>query len=387
MMVSKSENDAVVSAPLLPGLMLMPGRTLSGSGCAARLVPECDCFGARGLVVHGKSLGKTGLLAKILGAAADRQSVIPWEHPGGEPTLDELEELLKAARTHRAKWIAGVGGGSVIDLGKSCAGLFHAARNPVFYHDGAGVESNGIPFAAIPTTAGTGSEATPNAVLTNSDTCRKKSIRDDRFVPRLVILDERLLESCPKEVVAFSGLDALTQAVEAYTSRNACWISDELALKSLSLIKENIEEVYEGGSAAARSRLLAGSYLGGLALANARLGVVHGLAHPIGARYHLPHGQACAICLPHAIEFNREMIGSKYDRMSVAAGGDLLDSVNSLLDRFGIESPLKGRPIRDKASIIEETLASGSTAANPMPVTAADVEWFLKRIFNPEKSS
>ncbi len=379
-MISKSENDSSASVPLLPGLMLLPWKTLTGSGCAVRLVRECECFGARGIVVHGKSLVKAGVLPKILGAA-DRQSVIPWEHPGGEPTLSQVGELLKAARAHRAKWIAGVGGGSVLDLAKSCAGLFHASRDPGFYHDGAKVESNGIAFAAVPTTAGTGSEATPNAVLTNSNTCRKSSIRDDRFVPRLVLLDERLLERCPRDVIAYSGIDAFTQAAEAYTSRNACWFSDDLALKSLSLISENIEDVYEGRCAAARDRLLAGSYLGGLALANARLGVVHGLAHPIGARYHLPHGQVCAICLPHAVEFNRETIGAKYGLMSAAVGGDLLDRINSLLDRFGIESPLKGRPIRDKAAIIEETLASGSTAANPRPVTPADVEWFLKRIF------
>ena len=125
-----------------------------------------------------------------------------------------------------------------------------------------------------------------------------------------------------------------------------------------------------------------GSYLAGLALSNARLGVVHGLAHPLGARFDVPHGLACAVCLPHAIEFNREAMGIKYTIMSETVGGDLLSATKRLMESFEIRSPFAGKTIADMDKVIEETLASGSTSANPRKVSATDVEYLLDRIFN-----
>ena len=127
--------------------------------------------------------------------------------------------------------------------------------------------------------------------------------------------------------------------------------------------------------------LLEGSYLAGLALSHARLGVVHGLAHPLGHRYHAPHGLVCGVCLPVAVEFNREAMGEKYDRLSEVLGEDLLDGTRGLLNRLRLESPFHGKPIRDRQGIIEETLVSGSTAANPRPVNAADVNDMLDELF------
>ncbi len=366
---------------LLPDMLTMPERTISGNGSVSRLLRECSAFGGRGMIVHGKSLRKNDVLRDLVRSAPPGVSLVTWEHAGGEPELCHVSELLKAARKHRAKWIAAVGGGSVLDLAKACAGLFHAEREIVFYHDGAPIERKGIAFAAVPTTAGSGSEATTNTVLINTTTGRKKSIRDSRLVARLVILDADLLASCPKQVVAFSGMDAFTHAIEAFVSRGSSWFSDQLALKAIELISGNLEAVYEGGTPGERMSLLTASYLGGLSFTTARLGVVHGLAHPIGARYHLPHGLACAICLPHAIELNREAMGGKYRQMSDAVGQDLSARVSSLINRLDINSPLKLRPIKDKKGIITETLASGSTAANPRRISAADVEFLLARLF------
>jgi alcohol dehydrogenase class IV len=142
-----------------------------------------------------------------------------------------------------------------------------------------------------------------------------------------------------------------------------------------------LEAVYRGGTAEQRENLLLGSYLGGLGFSMGRLGVVHGLAHPLGVRYHVPHGLVCGVCLPYAIELNRAALGAKYERLSRAVGADLLDWTRRMLGQLELASPFKGRPILEQEQIIKETLPAWSTQANPKPITAADVEWLLRRLF------
>lgn len=366
---------------LFPEAVVFPERTLTGAGMGVRLLPECGRFGRRGVIVHGHSLVNHGILFRILQAMPAEEQVTTWQHAGGEPTLEDLDRLRAVARKHRAEWVAGVGGGSVLDLAKACAGLFHATQASEAYHNGAPLESRGIPFIAVPTTAGTGSEATINSVLTNTVTRVKKSIRDPMLIARLVVLDPELLAPCPKSVLAHAGMDAFTQAVEAFISRYASWMSDAFALKAVELIAANLEAVYQGGAVAQAMNLLTGSYLGGLGFSMARLGVVHGLAHPLGLRYHVPHGLVCGVCLPVAIELNRKAMGAKYDRLSQAVGDDLLGWTRQADACLEMASPFKGKSILDKDTIIKETLLSGSTQANPKPITAEDVEWLLSRIF------
>lgn len=366
---------------LFPESIVFPEHTLTGAGVITRLLSECVRFGSRGMIAHGRSLVKHGVLDRVLQAAPAGCQVKSWEHAGGEPTLEDLDRLRMVASEFRADWVAGVGGGSVLDLAKACAGLFNAAQTPTVYHNGAPLEARGIPFIAAPTTAGTGSEATVNSVLTNTATQVKKSIRDPLLIAKLVLLDPGLLAHCPKPVIAHSGMDAFTQAVEAFTSRYATWMSDNFALKGVELIAANLETVHRGGSAEQIQALLTGSYLGGLGFSMARLGVVHGLAHPLGLRYHVPHGLVCGVCLPFAIELNRDAMGAKYDRLSQAVGADLLDWTRRTLDRLDMASPFRGKAVIEKELIIKETLPSWATQANPRPITAQDVEWLLHRIF------
>lgn len=367
--------------PIIPDNIVFPERTISGVETALKLIPECSRFGRRGVIMHGRSLVKSGSLENILSNAPENVHVVGWEHGGGEPTLSHLKAALAFAKKHGAEWIAGVGGGSVLDVAKACAGLFNAENKLSAYHDGMPIETAGIPFIAVPTTAGTGSEATINSVLTNTATRQKKSIRNSLLIAREVILDPVLLASCPQKTIAYAGLDAFTQAIEAYTSRMATWLSDQLGLKAISLIAANLETVYHGGNTEARSSLLLGSYLAGLSFSMARLGVVHGLAHPLGIRYHAAHGLVCGVCLPHAIELNRPALGDKYEIMNKAIGGDLLALTRQLPERLGIRSPFKGERIVDKETIILETLKSWSTAANAKPVTEPDIEFLLARLF------
>jgi alcohol dehydrogenase class IV len=366
---------------ILPPSLILPAETLFGRGAIRDLLPKGARFGQRGVLVHGRSLAAADALAGVLARAPTGMEVLPFQHHGDEPTLDEVSALIAVARAHRAEWVAGVGGGSVLDLAKAAAALFHAASPPAAYHDGAAIEWPGIAFLAAPTTAGTGSETTINAVLTNPATGAKKSIRDTGMMARLVILDPDLLRTCPRPVVAASGLDALTQAIESFTSRKATWLSDQLALQGLTLIAAHLEAAHADPGGNAAEAMLTGSFLTGVALSFARLGVVHGIAHPLGSLYHVPHGLVCAACLPHSIELNRAAFGGKYDIMSQAVGGDLAGRVRTLTRAVGIASPFAGQALREKETLIAETLASGSTHANPKAITRADVEWLLSRLF------
>lgn len=359
---------------ILPDTLIQPEKVIAGRGRRSMLMEECRRFGRRGVLIYGRSLVQSGFLEDTTGRFGDDLSLLKCEHAGGEPTLVQLETLLKSARDHGADWIAAVGGGSVMDLGKACAGLYRATDRVKAYHDGLPIESHGLHFIAAPTTAGTGSEANKVSVLTNTETTVKKSFRSDSMLARTVILDPDFLSRCPRAVIAHSGMDALVQAIESYISRGAVWYTEALALKGIELISGALETVYNHASDPKAEDLLIGSYLTGVAFSASRLGVIHGLAHPLGTRYNLPHGLACAIALPWSLQFNRDTVPEKYARMSDTVGRDLLEFVEDLLAGLGIENPLSGREIIDREGLMAEVMASGSTAHNPRAVTEADVD-------------
>ncbi len=371
---------------ILPYELALPARVIFEEGASKRLLAEAAAFGSRGVLAHSRSAEKSGALARILENKPHSLNVLCWRYRGGEPRLTDVEELRRVAFDFKANWLAGLGGGSVLDTAKAAAGLLTSDRPVVEYHDGTSLPQSAAPFLAVPTTAGTGSEATSVCVLTNPHTGVKKSFRHPSLFAKLVILDSLLLQTCPPSVLAASGMDALTQAIESFTSKYATWLSDQLASKAVELIASSLQPAYESPNTTHLKSLLTGSFLAGVALSHARLGVVHGLAHPLGARYGVPHGLACSVCLPHAIEFNRPAIGSKYETLCDLVGSDLLFFVEQLTLRLGIRSPFSGVPLRERDTIIEETLASGSTKANPRPVARDDVVWFLERIFNTDAS-
>lgn len=364
-----------------PQQLLLPQKTIFKKGSACQIAKEALEFGRRGLIVHGYSLEKSGRKERILSQFPHPEDVVCFLRRGGEPTLDEVSEVIREAKAIKAEWIVGIGGGSVLDLAKAGAGLFNAKEEPVFYQEGGKLEEPGIPFIAVPTTAGTGSEVTINSVIINEKKKVKRSIRDPSFLARKVILDVELLKGLPPSYMSYAALDAFVQAYESFISKNATWFSSTLASKSIELLNKNILPAFQSGCEENLSSLLLGSYLAGIALSSSRLGVIHGIAHPLGALYNLPHGLICAVCLIPSIKLNKKVMGKKYQILSELVGMDLLKRVEELLSFLNITSPFKGKELIEKEKIIQETLQSGSTAANPRDITRDEVEFILSQIF------
>jgi alcohol dehydrogenase class IV len=297
-----------------------------------------------------------------------------------EPTVDAVDALRADLKADRPDWVAAVGGGSVIDLAKAAAGLLDAPQSAAFYQThNAEIPPAALPLIAAPTTAGTGSEATVVAVLTDPSRTLKQSIRHPPYLPRLVILAPCLLRSCPPATRAAAGLDAFVQAFESFTSRHATPFTRALSELAVTRLARALLPFYEGDSDAA-GEMLEASYLAGVALSHARLGVIHGLAHPLGARFHAAHGLVCACCLPACLAFNRDVVARDLDALHARHGLDVESQVTAWMTAMKLENPFAGQRLADREALIRETLASGSTAANPRPVTADDVSALLNAI-------
>ncbi|MEI7946716.1 MAG: iron-containing alcohol dehydrogenase [bacterium] len=362
---------------IIPQQLLLPQQTIAKLGAVRALVQTASLFGSRGVLVHGRSLVKSGKLAEILGAS---KQVRTWEHGGGEPTVEGVDALRAELKRDRPDWVAAVGGGSVIDLAKAAAGLVGAPETTAFYQRNPGaIPPATLPLIAAPATAGTGSEATVVSVLTNPAECFKQSIRHPTFMPKIVLLDPELLAGCPKETIAAAGLDAFIQAFESYTSKYATPFTRALSELALVRISQALLPLYQGDMSFA-GEMLEASYITGLAFSHARLGVIHGLAHPLGARFNAAHGLTCACCLSAALAFNRTVIAQDVAYLKMRYNLDIEAHVQEWLSEMALENPFAGKHVSDLDTFVSEVLASGSTAANPRTVTAEDARQLLAEI-------
>lgn len=270
------------------------------------------------LIVSGRSAVETGTISRIVEACQNNAiKTLHYQIEPVEPTVDMVNEGVKLANSENPHYVVGIGGGSVLDVAKAIAGIATNGGLAEDYHDGKPFEVPGLPFIAIPTTAGTGSEITNNSVLIDPLRGFKRSIRGNQIVAKYILLDPELTISCPPEVSAASGADALVQAIEAYVSKKSHPIADIYAMQAIMLIAPNLKRVVEHGKDySARAEMLLGSFFAGVALSNVGLGLVHGLAHPIGYKYQIPHGKICAALLPYVIEYNAEKFPQKYTQIA-----------------------------------------------------------------------
>jgi alcohol dehydrogenase class IV len=278
-------------------------RVVFGAGRSAELPDLLSGLGTRPFVCTGARPERhAGLLARVA----------PGTEPfrvAGEPTLDVARDAVAAARERGADLVVAIGGGSVLDLGKAVAMLLGNGGDPLDYLEivgrGQPIRRPSLPYLAVPTTAGTGAEVTANAVLTSPAHGLKASLRSPSMLPRVALVDPLLTLGCPPPVTAASGLDALTQCLEPLVSVRANPVTDGLAREGLRRAGRGLRRAYADGSdTAARTDMAACSLLGGMALANAKLGAVHGFAGVIGGLVGAAHGVACAALLAPVAEAN-----------------------------------------------------------------------------------
>jgi alcohol dehydrogenase class IV len=366
-----------------------PGRILFGRGEAAKAPGMISAFGTRGVVVHGANAARAAWLVEAMGPDTLVHSC------AGEPTLADLEVALAAAREHRPDWVVSLGGGAALDLGKALAALVPAPDAPMEHLEVAGkglpLTADPLPFIALPTTAGTGAEVTKNAVIGLPDLGRKVSLRDDRMVARLVIVDPALTDGCPKGVTLASGLDAVTQVIEPYVSVKATPYTDALAHPAIGMGMQALIRLMQGEDPEARDRMAWVSLCGGLALANAGLGAVHGLAGVIGGLTGAAHGAICGALLGPVLAANRRATAgaarARLDEvcavLAEALGSTAAEAPSALQAWAWAEglpglAPLGVREEQHEA-IVAAALGASSMRGNPVALSERSLRAVLER--------
>ena len=326
---------------------------------------------AKTLIVSGRSAKNNGIVDRIAALLAPRELEF-FCHIEPEPTIQQVDEVRAVFRSFGAEAVVAVGGGSALDVGKVAAAAGGSTvPTAEFFFNRVPMPEKGVFMAAVPTTAGTGAEVTPNGVFTDKTSNIKQSIRGGTILPSLALVDPVLCVDCPTAVTAASGLDALTQGIESYISRNANNATDAWAMQGVKLILNAIETaVADGTNISARSDMSEGTMLGAMAFAVSGLGAVHGLAHPVGAVTHKAHGLVCGILLPQVLKWNYPVCSQKLDELAnycgFSAGFELIAHVEYLLEKFNIDRSLKNHGLResDLAWVVKNS-RSGSMRANP----------------------
>lgn len=324
-----------------------------GAGSFNSLPDIISRFGSSILLVTGaKSFCATEKWQFLVHELNERGII--WEHcsVSNEPSPSMIDETVRAFADYSIELVVGIGGGSALDAAKAIAGLLKVKRSVMDYLEGVGPElpykGPAVPLIAVPTTAGTGSEATKNAVLSvQGHNGFKKSFRDEKLVPEYAVVDPDLLESCPPSVIAANGMDALTQLIESYVSLRANVFSDALAISGLRAARDGLIPLFRqsGQSAVARERMAYAALISGITLAQVGLGSVHGLASPLGAFFPIPHGVACGTLVATATDIN---INAMLER----------DPGNKALDKYArVAEVLCERRISDNRKAWEELVS------------------------------
>ncbi|CAG0972919.1 alcohol dehydrogenase [Methylophilaceae bacterium] len=283
-----------------------------GDGTSSRLPALASEFGRRALVLTGaRSYTQTAAWQSLQDSLSAKGVIFLHAIVDGEPSPALADELADRYRKEAIDVVIGIGGGSVLDAAKAVAGLLRVPNSVMDYLEGVGPElpyqGPEVPFIAVPTTAGTGSEATKNAVLSRQgEGGFKKSFRHERLVPKYAVIDPELLATCPKPLIAANGMDAFTQLLESYVSTRANPIADALAMSGIRAVRDSLTGWYsgEGDVASHRANMAYAALLSGITLAQVGLGSVHGLAAPLGAFFPVPHGVVCGTLVAECTRVN-----------------------------------------------------------------------------------
>jgi alcohol dehydrogenase class IV len=289
------------------------GRIIFGQGSVAQLGGIAQAYGARALLVTGGSPSRAQAITALLEAAGIAATVYSVPH---EPTVPMAREAVALARQINAQMVIGFGGGAALDAGKAIAALTTNHGDPLDYLEvigrGQALSEAPLPYIAIPTTAGTGAEVTRNAVLASAEHRVKVSLRSPLMLPRVALIDPALAVSVPRSVTASTGMDALTQVIEPFVTPAANPMTDAFARDGIVRTARALRRAYsQGDDLNAREDMALAALMGGLALANARLGAVHGFAAPIGGMFDAPHGAICAALLAPVMRMNVQALRAR----------------------------------------------------------------------------
>lgn len=374
------------------------GRIVFGPGALREAVPAVSSMGKRVLLITGASLVRAQPLLEGLEAEKVDTAIFQVE---GEPTTERVSRGLEAARSHGSEIIIGIGGGSALDTAKAIAAL---ATNPGDILDYLEVIGHGktiieapLPLIAIPTTSGTGTEVTRNAVIGSPEHKVKVSLRSPLMLPRLALVDPELTYDLPADITASTGLDALTQLIEPFVSVKANPIADALAREGIRCAAQALPALHrEPADRNAREKMALASLLGGMAMANATLGGVHGFAGPLGGMFPIPHGVVCSRLLPYVMDANlsaleerqadspvlgryRE-IGSLLIGDEKARAIDGVRWVGNLVDMLDIPY-LNEYGVREEhfPVLVEKSARASSMKGNPIQLTQEEMLGILER--------
>lgn len=373
-------------------------RIIFGTGTLSECGPLAAQMGRNALVVTGRSTERATPLLELLGAHRVSSIVFPVPE---EPTTDLVQEGVRTARESGCDLVIGIGGGSALDVAKAIAVLVTNKGDLFEYLEvigkGQPLTEPGLPLIAIPTTSGTGSEVTRNAVLGSPQHRVKVSLRSHLMLPTLALVDPELTRSMPPQVTAASGLDAFTQLVEPYVSRRANVLTDALCREGIARVARSLYRAYTyGDDIAAREDMALASLFGGLALSNAGLGAVHGFAGPLGGMFKAPHGALCGCLLPNVMAINiralrerapgSEVLGRYEEIARILTGNpeataeDGAAWVEQLVAQLQIPAlSAYGVAPADFPAIIEKAVRASSMQSNPIALTGEEMEEVLRR--------
>lgn len=378
--------------------MILNETSYFGAGCRKELKTEMANRGyKKAFVVSDKDLVKFNV-AKLVTDELDEMGAeyVLFDDVKANPTIHNVQTGYKLFKEFNPDVIIAIGGGSVIDTAKAIGII---ATNPDFYDvkslEGvADTKNKAFPIIAFATTSGTAAEVTINYVITDEEAGRKLVCVDPHDIPVIAFNDADMMKTMPKGLTAATGMDALTHAIEGYITKGAHALSDLLCWNSIKFIADNLEKaVKNGADDAAREGMAYGSYVAGMAFSNVGLGIVHSMAHPLGARYDIAHGVANALLLPFVMEYNMSACKKKYGDIARAMGVDIkgktegeaaqaaVDAVKKLSKAIGIPQTLSEIGIKEEQlpQLAQDALIDLCTGGNPKDVTVEDILAIYKK--------
>jgi lactaldehyde reductase len=372
-----------------------------GQGAIQQITSEIARRGyKKALVVTDKDLVKFNVAGKVL-AVLDKGNVpyVVFDEVKANPTVNNVKLGVEAFKAAGADFIIAIGGGSPIDTAKAIGII---TNNPEFsdvksLEGVADTKKRTVPIIAVPTTAGTAAEVTINYVITDEEAVKKMVCVDPNDIPELSIVDPEMMVSMPKGLTAATGMDALTHAIEGFITRGAWIMTDMFEIKAIELIAQHLENAVNNPTdLEARNGMALGQYIAGMGFSNVGLGIVHSMAHPLGACYDTPHGVANALLLPYIMEYNAPASGTKYQQIAKAMGVDntegmsadqyrnaAVKAVKALSLRIGIPQKLVeiGVKEEDLPKLAQAAFNDVCTPGNPRDTSVEDILVLYKKAF------